>query len=600
MVELLLEARADALSKTEDQQLALHYAAANGHAEIAKLLLQHDGSDQVGARNALGQRPVEAASDLGTVFIFRAFEAAVRCEPSGSRRNSASSQASTATGSSCDGQSAVDMSGLSCSACLADDQDGYADRTPLASGFLLRNARTDAVHRLMHLTRKLDEASLSEDRDGRDCRTFSAKSFKAASPKDSPGRSPSASSGTSTPKIRTPFARMRQGSSRVEKVGPNSFELVNLLGRGSFGEVFQVKHKRTGKAYAMKVLQKSRIMSSNLLRYAVTERNILAYIRHPYIVSLHYAFQTPSHLVLVLQYCPRGNLQHLITREKRLCEDLSRVYTAEILLALIHLHERHTVFRDLKPDNVVIDEAHHALLTDFGLSKEGVGQRGTKSFCGSVAFLAPEILLRKGHNHTVDIYNLGVLLYDMLTGLPPFYHHDRETLFANIKHARLEVPLYVSRISRSFIEATMEREPAKRIGAHHTSDVKGHVFFADIDFAQLMRREVLPPEAHPSDEPAISYRNGPLGLAGRAPESPFARADRGWRGRYTRGQGSASERGVPFWDFSFAPPTRSSGSGQLSAVSGPEDSDCSTSTYTRRGGVAQRRPSSQSSQSQDA
>ena len=348
MVELLLEARADALSKTEDQQLALHYAAANGHAEIAKLLLQHDGSDQVGARNALGQRPVEAASDLGTVFIFRAFEAAVRCEPSGSRRNSASSQASTATGSSCDGQSAVDMSGLSCSACLADDQDGYADRTPLASGFLLRNARTDAVHRLMHLTRKLDEASLSEDRDGRDCRTFSAKSFKAASPKDSPGRSPSASSGTSTPKIRTPFARMRQGSSRVEKVGPNSFELVNLLGRGSFGEVFQVKHKRTGKAYAMKVLQKSRIMSSNLLRYAVTERNILAYIRHPYIVSLHYAFQTPSHLVLVLQYCPRGNLQrstqhclvfqwlgelplwslrHLITREKRLCEDLSRVYT---------------------------------------------------------------------------------------------------------------------------------------------------------------------------------------------------------------------------------------------------------------------------------
>ncbi|OLQ04829.1 Protein kinase 2 [Symbiodinium microadriaticum] len=624
MVELLLEARADAMSKTEDRQLALHYAAANAHTEVVKILLQHErdsrdqegheGHGQVGVRNASGQRPVEAASDLQTLCLFRDFEAEGRwlgglgplggCKTS-SRRNSASSEASTATGSSWSCGEATDLPGPPVPLLPRGSgsegpakvcADGY-DRTPLANGFLLRNARTDAVRRLLQLTRQLDEAH-SEDRE-KDGRTFSAKSFKAASPKDSPGRSPSASSGTSTPKIRTPFARMRQGSSRVEKVGPNSFELVNLLGRGSFGEVFQVKHKRTGKAYAMKVLQKSRIMSSNLLRYAVTERNILAYIRHPYIVSLHYAFQTPSHLVLVLQYCPRGNLQHLITREKRLCEGLSRVYTAEILLALIHLHERHTVFRDLKPDNVVIDEAHHALLTDFGLSKEGVGQRGTRSFCGSVAFLAPEILLRKGHNHTVDIYNLGVLLYDMLTGLPPFYHHDRETLFTNIKHAHLEVPLYVSRIGRSFIEATMEREPAKRIGAHHTSDVKGHVFFADVDFAQLLRREVLPPEAHPLDEPAAWNRNGPLGLAGRAPESPFARAERGWRGRYARGQNGSTERGVSGWDYSFVPPTRSSGSGQLSlsAPSGPEDSDCSTSTYRR--GVMPRRPSSQSSQSQD-
>ena len=320
MVDLLLEARADTLSKTDDLQLALHYAAANGHAEVVKMLLQHEGTSQLCVRNASGQRPIDSASDLHTVCVFREFEARRGHETMGSRRNSASSEASTATGSSYDGQCtggsdisvAVHLLPCQTRPCLVgdcqDSQDGYADRTPLASGFLLRNARTDAVHRLMHRTRQLDEA-LSEERERPDGRTLSAKSFKAASPKDSPGRSPSASSGTSTPKIRTPFARMRQGSSRVEKVGPNSFELVNLLGRGSFGEVFQVKHKRTGKAYAMKVLQKSRIMSSNLLRYAVTERNILAYIRHPYIVSLHYAFQTPSHLVLVLQYCPRGNLQ---------------------------------------------------------------------------------------------------------------------------------------------------------------------------------------------------------------------------------------------------------------------------------------------------
>jgi len=201
----------------------------------------------------------------------------------------------------------------------------------------------------------------------------------------------------------------------------------------------------------------------------VTERNVLAYVHHPYIVRLHYAFQTPSHLVLVLQYCPRGNLQQLILREQKLQESISQLYTAEILLALIHLHDRKTLFRDLKPENVVLDERNHAMLTDFGLSKEGVaGSRGTKSFCGSVAFLAPEILLRRGHGHTVDIYNLGVMLYNMLTGIPPFYDRDRETLYANIKHKRLEVPESVPRAASALIYATMDREPSRRLGAEHT------------------------------------------------------------------------------------------------------------------------------------
>jgi len=326
-----------------------------------------------------------------------------------------------------------------------------------------------------------------------------------------------------------------------------------LLGKGSFGEVFHVKHKRTEQEYAMKVLQKTKIMSSNLLRYAVTERNILAYVHHPYIVNLHYAFQTPSHLVLVLQYCPRGNLQQLILCEKRLQESISRLYTSEILLALIHLHDRKTLFRDLKPDNVVLDEKNHAMLTDFGLSKEGVaGSRGTKSFCGSVAFLAPEILLRRGHGHTVDIYNLGVMLYDMLTGLPPFYHTDRETLFANIKHARLEVPDYVPRAARAFIYATMEREPSRRLGAEHTTDVKDHVFFAEIDFDAVLRREIPVPAL--SSPQGQRWNGQPLSpLARASPESPFGRTDwAGWCARYSRGREGQSARSDPVCGWTFA------------------------------------------------
>jgi len=169
------------------------------------------------------------------------------------------------------------------------------------------------------------------------------------------------------------------------------------------------------------------------------------------------------------------------------------MYTAQIMMALGYLHERDTLYRDLKPDNVVLDGDGHAILIDFGLSKEAVGACGTKSFCGSVAFLAPEIIYRKGHNHTVDIYTLGVLLFDMLTGLPPFYHPDRDRLFANIKHATLEVPHYVARSARDLILAMMVREPKERLGSDSTYDIMKHDYFSDLDFDALMRREIPVP-----------------------------------------------------------------------------------------------------------
>ncbi|CAJ1421208.1 unnamed protein product, partial [Effrenium voratum] len=165
--------------------------------------------------------------------------------------------------------------------------------------------------------------------------------------------------------------------------------------------VYQVKQKATGQSYAMKVLHKEKILSRNLLRYAFTERNILSYIRHPYIVSMHYAFQTQKHLVLVLQLCPGGNLQQLIRRKRDMAPALAQLYEGEMLLALAHLHERKIVYRDLKPDNVVLDEEGHGLLPDFGLSKDGVCRHlGTRTHCGSVAYLAPEILLGQRYSHT--------------------------------------------------------------------------------------------------------------------------------------------------------------------------------------------------------
>ena len=187
------------------------------------------------------------------------------------------------------------------------------------------------------------------------------------------------------------------------KVSYEEFAGIFQLGKGSFGEVFLVSKQETGALYAMKVLRKDKILSHNLIRYALTERNVLSYIRHPFIVSLNFAFQTSDKLFLILDYCPGGDLSSHLQKEKRFSEQRARIYICEILLALEELHKRDIIFRDLKPDNVVLDKEGHALLTDFGLSKEGVYDNCTaKSFCGSVAYLAPEMIQRNGHGKAVD------------------------------------------------------------------------------------------------------------------------------------------------------------------------------------------------------
>jgi len=214
-----------------------------------------------------------------------------------------------------------------------------------------------------------------------------------------------------------------------------------MLGQGSFGEVYLVRKKDSGKLYAMKVLQKKKIMGHNLVQYAVTERNVLSYMRHPFIVGLNFAFQTNDKLILILDYCPGGDLGKVLAKERRFSEDRAKIYLAEILLALQDLHQRDIIFRDLKPDNVVLDSNGHALLTDFGLSKEGVlDNQATNSFCGSVAYLAPEMLKRTGHGKSVDWYLLGVLLYEMLVGMPPYFTNNREQLFKNIQRGPLLIP----------------------------------------------------------------------------------------------------------------------------------------------------------------
>ena len=235
-----------------------------------------------------------------------------------------------------------------------------------------------------------------------------------------------------------------------------------------------------------------------MVRYAKTERDVLSYMRHPFIVNLNYAFQTKTKLFLILDFCPGGDLGKLISREKRLTEDRSRLYIAEIILALQDLHKRDIIYRDLKPDNVVLDDDGHALLTDFGLSKEGVLEvsKGAKSFCGSIAYLAPEMLRRVGHGKSVDWYLLGVLLYEMLVGSPPYFSGNKDELFHNIINGPLKLPKSISTEAKNLMVSLLNRNPTRRLGSGPDGalEIMKHPFFDSINWDNVHYKRTSPPK----------------------------------------------------------------------------------------------------------
>ena len=173
---------------------------------------------------------------------------------------------------------------------------------------------------------------------------------------------------------------------------------------------------------------------------------MLSYVNHPFIVGLHYAFQTSEKLCLILDYCSGGDLSKHLKMEKRFSEHKARLYLSEVILALQELHRRDVIYRDLKPDNLVLDQDGHCMLTDFGLSKEGVMEHtsGARSFCGSIAYLAPEMLRKAGHGKAVDWYLLGVVFYELLVGQPPYLAPTKEELFDNIERGKLKIPAGLS------------------------------------------------------------------------------------------------------------------------------------------------------------
>lgn len=282
--------------------------------------------------------------------------------------------------------------------------------------------------------------------------------------------------------------------------GPEDFEILRLLGKGTFGKVYQVKSRDSNRIYAMKVLSKKVIVKKKEIAHTIGERNILvrtSAAQSPFIVGLKFSFQTPTDLYLVTDYMSGGELFWHLQKEGRFPEDRAKFYIAELVLALEHLHDSDIVYRDLKPENILLDANGHIVLCDFGLSKANLNNDGTtNTFCGTTEYLAPEVLLdESGYTKMVDFWSLGVLIFEMCCGWSPFYADNTQQMYKNIAFGKVRFPKEIlSSEGRLFVKGLLNRNPKHRLGATNDArELMAHAFFHDIDWELLKNKSIPPP-----------------------------------------------------------------------------------------------------------
>jgi len=271
------------------------------------------------------------------------------------------------------------------------------------------------------------------------------------------------------------------------------FELLDTLGTGSFGRVRLVMFKEDQKYYALKILKKSEVIYLKQVEHVKTEKHILERISHPFIVNLFGAFKDPKNLYLMMEYIIGGEFFSHLRKAGRFPNDTSKFYAAEITLVFAYLHDLSILYRDLKPENLLLDRAGHCKVTDFGFAKK-VDYR-TWTLCGTPEYLAPEIILSKGHGKAVDWWALGILMYEMLAGYPPFYDEDPLGIYQKILEGKIKFPWHFDRHSKDLIKKLLTADLTKRLGnlKDGAEGIKKHKWFQEINWDELLKRETPPP-----------------------------------------------------------------------------------------------------------
>ncbi|XP_061600605.1 protein kinase C epsilon type-like [Cololabis saira] len=285
----------------------------------------------------------------------------------------------------------------------------------------------------------------------------------------------------------------------AKRMNLHDFVFIKVLGKGSFGKVMLAELRGTDEVYAVKVLKKDVILQDDDVDCTLTEKRILALARkHPYLTQLFCCFQTKDRLFFVMEYVNGGDLMFQIQRSRKFDEARSRFYAAEVTSALMFLHRHGVVYRDLKLDNILLDAEGHCKLADFGMCKEGILDGvTTTTFCGTPDYIAPEILQELDYGPSVDWWALGVLMYEMMAGQPPFEADNEDDLFESILHDDVLYPVWLSKEAVSILRAFMTKSPAKRLGCVAAQGleeaIKVHSFFREIDWTLLEQKKVKPP-----------------------------------------------------------------------------------------------------------
>jgi len=294
--------------------------------------------------------------------------------------------------------------------------------------------------------------------------------------------------------------RQRRGTFIANKVEPKAtykleeLVILNVLGQGAFGKVKLVKAKDTGACYALKAQGKQFIVENGQKKYIINELRLMQKLKHPNICKLHCAMQDKRYIYFLLDLLPGGELMEVLERKGRLSEEWVRFYSASVVAAYTEFHKNRIAYRDLKPENMVLDAKGYCVVVDFGLAKQ-LDDGPTYTFCGTPDYIAPELIQGTGYNWAVDYWALGVLLYELHSGSAPFQSYDPTGTAKKILKGRVS---YSSKFSKPLVQLIQElltKDPTRRLGcmSDGTEGVMKHRFYSGFDWQGLVDKEIDPP-----------------------------------------------------------------------------------------------------------
>ncbi|KAJ3048463.1 camp-dependent protein kinase catalytic subunit [Rhizophlyctis rosea] len=286
----------------------------------------------------------------------------------------------------------------------------------------------------------------------------------------------------------------------VHQRGPFKYELSDFLlqktlGQGAFAKVYLVKRNIDGKLFALKSMRKDRVVKMKQIEHVQNERHLMEYIRNPFLVGLEATFQDSLHIYMIIDYMAGGDLFNFLKQHEYFEDNTARFYAAEVAMALSFLHSENIIYRDLKPENVLLDSEGHVKLGDFGFAKHVDGT--TRTFCGTPSYIPPEILLHRDYTHAVDWWSFGILLFEMLSGCSPFQDSTCPRTYERILQGRIQWPShrsqYFSRAAENLILGLLVFDPVHRLGCQDECEIRDHVWFESTDWRRIKGRKIKPP-----------------------------------------------------------------------------------------------------------